>query len=108
MNKDVACTNNKHVQHDLARRKLHWESLTMSTWVKRMHYVCDLNKGGDKVRVTNFSFQMVKRVHSVCDLTKGEVKVRVTNFSFQLVDAIKRCLKSAGMFLRPSLAPLLF
>ena len=31
MNKDVACTNKTHVQHDLARRKLHWASLTMDT-----------------------------------------------------------------------------
>ena len=29
MNIDVACTNKMHVQHDLARRKLHWASLTM-------------------------------------------------------------------------------
>ena len=29
MNKDVACTNRMHVQLDLARRKLHWASLTM-------------------------------------------------------------------------------
>ena len=31
MNKDVACTNKTRVQHDLARRKLHWASLTMGT-----------------------------------------------------------------------------
>ena len=31
MNKDVARTNKTHVQHDLARRKLHWASLTMGT-----------------------------------------------------------------------------
>ena len=31
MSKDVACTNRMHVQHDLARRKLHWASLTMGT-----------------------------------------------------------------------------
>ena len=29
MNNDVAWTNKMHVQLDLARRKLHWASLTM-------------------------------------------------------------------------------